>query len=369
MAAEQDDNKQHEPSQKKLDDARKKGEIPKSNDISVAVSYAGFLLVAATFGGGSVSGLGGVGLSFIDPVRGFRAAFIDRMTVPPSFDLLAQLGRLVLPALLLPAIAVLASLLFLRALVFVPDKLRPRFSRISPLSNAKNKFGRSGLFEFCKSAAKLVLISGIMAMFLWRNAEQLVGATMLPHLAVATRLGRLAVEFLSILVVLFGLIGAIDHFWQVAEHRRRNRMSQKELRDEIRESEGDPHMKQSRRRRAQEIALNSMLSEVPAAAVVVVNPEHYAVALKWETSFSGAPICVAKGVDEIAARIREIASENGVPIHRDPPFARELHATTDPGDEIRPEHYRAAAAAIRFAERMRKIARGKMTERTDAKPR
>ncbi|NCM97925.1 MAG: flagellar biosynthesis protein FlhB, partial [Rhodobacterales bacterium] len=131
----------------------------------------------------------------------------------------------------------------------------------------------------------------------------------------------------------------------------------KEMMDENKDSEGDPHTKAARRQRGYDIATNRMLEDVPQADVIVVNPTHYAVALKWDRAARRAPVCVAKGVDEIAARIRERAAAAGVPIHRDPPTARALHASVEIGQEIRPDQYRAVAAAIRFAEAMRKRAR------------
>ena len=130
-------------------------------------------------------------------------------------------------------------------------------------------------------------------------------------------------------------------------------MSFQDLKDETKRTEGDPHMKQSRQQRGREIAMNRMLLDVPKADVIIVNPTHYAVALKWSRAPGSAPICVAKGVDEIAKRIREAAVEHQVPIHSDPPTARALHATVDIGDEIEPEHYQAVAAAIRFADALR----------------
>ena len=150
------------------------------------------------------------------------------------------------------------------------------------------------------------------------------------------------------------VIAALDLAWVNFDHRRKLKMTLQELRDETKESEGDPAVKAKRRRRATEIATNRMLADVPRADVVVVNPTHYAVALAWTRKRGSAPRCVAKGTDEIAARIREIAGESGIPIHRDPPTARTLHATVDIGQEIPPELYRAVAAAIRFAEDMRR---------------
>ncbi len=135
---------------------------------------------------------------------------------------------------------------------------------------------------------------------------------------------------------------------------RKNRMSDKEIRDEMKDAEGDPHMKQQRRQRGQEIAMNQMLSDVPKADVIVVNPTHYAVALQWSRNQGEAPVVTAKGVDEVARRIREIAHESAIPIHRDPPTARALHASVEIGSEIAPDHYRAVAAAIRFADMIRR---------------
>jgi len=158
-----------------------------------------------------------------------------------------------------------------------------------------------------------------------------------------------------VLVVITTLLfGGIDYFWQRMQHLRRNRMSRKDLTEEMKDSEGDPHVKQQRRQRGQEIATNRMLRDVVQADVVVVNPTHYAVALKWSRKGRTAPICVAKGVDEVAARIRAKAAEAGVPLQSDPPTARAIYATVEIGQQIRPEHYRAVAAAIRFAESMRK---------------
>ena len=163
--------------------------------------------------------------------------------------------------------------------------------------------------------------------------------------------------FLGIVLALSLAIGGLDYGWQRLSHTRRNRMSRQEVLDEHKSTEGDPHMKQQRRQRGMEIAMNQMLADVPKADVVIVNPTHYAVALAWDRAAGGAPVCVAKGVDEIAARIREAAARAGVPLHSDPPTARTLHASVEIGARIHPDHYRAVAAAIRFADTLRKKAK------------
>jgi len=155
------------------------------------------------------------------------------------------------------------------------------------------------------------------------------------------------------------LMLGIDVVWQRFDHARRLRMSFQELREENRQSEGDPHVKAQRRNRAEAIATNRMLLDVPKADVVIVNPTHVAVALRWSRAKGSAPVCVAKGEDAVALRIREVAETAGVPLHADPPTARALHAAVPVGREIAPEHYRTVAAAIRFSERMRAAARAR----------
>ena len=183
--------------------------------------------------------------------------------------------------------------------------------------------------------------------------DEILGSIYASDSQVLAEMGRLSRDFL---IFVFGIslaVGGIDFLWQSAEHIRKNRMSRKEITDEAKESDGDPHLKQQRRQRGYEIATNQMLSEVPDATVVIVNPTHYAVALRWERGQGKVPICIAKGVDEIAARIRETASENGVPIFRDPPTARQLFASVELGAPIERDQIRAVAAAIRFADLVR----------------
>ena len=160
-------------------------------------------------------------------------------------------------------------------------------------------------------------------------------------------------------VILSALIGTLDFAFQIRDHARKNKMSYQEMKDEIKESEGDLGFKSARRQRGQEIAMNTMLADAAEADVIIVNPTHYAVALKWSRMKGEAPICVAKGVDIVAARIREVANENSVPIHSDPPTARAIFASVNLGDQILPDHYKPVASAIRFAEAIRRKAKSR----------
>ncbi len=352
----EDDDKQFEPTQKKLDDARKKGEVAKSTDLNTAASYSGILLVAVAMGAIMTSSFGQLLANMLENSDQISDVFFNDSAQATSGGVIQILLTSVGPWFLIPGLLVLLTILAQRSFIVAPDKLIPKLSRISPVSNAKNKFGRSGLFEFGKSFFKLLIYSIVLAMFLKTKLPEILGTVHLSPAMVTSVLLRLVVEFLSIVLIIALAIGAVDFLFQKAEHTRRNMMSRKEMTDEAKQSEGDPHMKQQRRQKGYAIAMNQMLADVPDADVIIVNPEHYAVALKWDRKSGAAPSCVAKGVDEIAARIRETAAEAGVPIHRDPPTARTLFATVEIGQEIRPEHYHAVAAAIRFAEKLRNLA-------------
>lgn len=359
--ADEDDSgeKPFEATPRKLEEARRRGEFPISQDLITASVYLGVLLVFLLFGAAIVE-TGGTALR----------ALLERPDMLAD-RVFAEGGRLALSGLAvallvsagawlgLPVLMAFAGAAVQQALVFAPEKLKPKLSRISPISNAKQKYGADGLFNFAKSFVKLTIYSIVLALIGWSRMDEILISPLLPLDRALALLADLALQFLLVACAIMLTISMIDYLWQRAQFLRKQRMSLKELRDETKETEGDPHTKQARRQRGYEIATTRMLADVPGADVVVVNPEHYAVALTWQRTRGTAPVCVAKGVDEIAARIRETAIEHGVPIYRDPPTARALFAVMELGREIPVEHYPAIAAAIRFADRMREKAKGR----------
>lgn len=350
--------KEFEPTEKRLADARERGEVPRSPELTTAASYAGLLIAGIALGPAALIKIGGVGTVLLDQPDQLAALFRAGATAPVG-GLIAAVLTGAAPFFAIPVVLVIAALVAQRAVTVTPDKLKPKLSRISPIAGAKNKFGRSGLFEFAKSLVKLILVSAILGLFLSTRMPTILGTMALAPGQSAALLLQLLLEFLFMVLLLSAVMGAIDYLWQRQEHLRKNRMSRKDLQDEAKQSEGDPHMKQARRQRGYEIAMNKMLAEVPQADVVIVNPTHFAVALKWDRNSGRAPHCLAKGTDEIAARIREAAQTAGVPIQRDPPTARALHATVEIGQEIPRDLYRPVAAAIRFAEAMRAKAKAR----------
>ncbi len=350
-----DVEREHAPTQKRLDDARAKGEIPRSPDLASAAAYGGFLVAAITVGPQSLQSLGAEAAVLLDQADRLAPLMLNGGASLMA-GVMGNVAIAMLPFFLFPAIGALLALVAQRAIIFTPEKLSPKLNRISPIAAVKQRLGREGLFEFAKSMVKMVLVAAILFQFLRLNAGDVLASLHLtPAIGTALML-RQTTEFLALVFVLALTMGGLDYLWQRAQHIRQNRMSRQDLIDEQKGAEGDPHVKAIRRQRGQEIAMNRMLLDVPKADVVIVNPTHYAVALRWSRGAGRAPVCVAKGVDAVAARIREKAAEAGVPIHRDPPTARELFAAVEIGAEIRPEHYRAVAVSIRFAEAMRKRA-------------
>ncbi|MBA84286.1 EscU/YscU/HrcU family type III secretion system export apparatus switch protein [Thalassobius sp. S69A] len=357
MSAEDDSEKSHEPSQRKLDEAKKKGEIARSTDVTTAAAYGGLLLALLIAGAEGARHFGTTMMLLLsqadaisqDMLSGGAHRLTSWLIADTAFSIGAWFG--------LPAVAAIAAVAAQRAFLFTPSKLQPKLSRVSLISNAKNKFGISGLFEFFKSFLKLSIYSVLLGFFLWAQFPRVSESVQYDPGGIAVLLGELAIQFVLIVVLIMAVFGGIDYFWQRHRHLVKHRMSHKELRDEHKEAEGDPHLKQERRSRAQQVASRQTVAEVKESDVVIVNPTHYSVALKWSRKPGEAPVCAAKGVDALALQIREIARENGIPVYSDPPTARALYAKLEPGDQIHEEHFRAVAVAIRFSEEMREKAR------------
>lgn len=361
MSGQDDESdKSFDPTPQKLLEARKKGEVAKSVDLYTAAAYAGLTLTLVAVGSQSLSSFGESMMTLLDQSADLADALFTGGPSPVMGGIFLSTTVALAPIFALPALAVLVAVLAQRAFVVAPSKLQPKLSRISLIQNAKQKFGRSGFFEFGKSFVKLILYSACLTLFLVARLPDMIGIMHASPGIVVILLAEMCVAFMFVVVIISTLLGGVDAVWQHHEHIRKNRMSRKEIMDETKNSEGDPHLKQERRARAQAISTQQMMADVPMADVIVVNPTHYAVALKWSRQAGTAPICVAKGVDETALRIREVAHQSAVPIHSDPPTARTLHAVTKIGEEIHPDHYAAVAAAIRFADKMRALARDRM---------
>lgn len=352
MSEQDKDDQQFEASPQKLQRARDQGDIPRSTEANTALMYLGAWLA-----------VGGVSLWALRTgwAMAARAMGAEGWSTGGSTALAVSLGQfasLAVAAMIgLPAAVIILGLIAQRGIVFSAKKIAPDIKKINPFRNAKQKFGKSGLTTFAVSASKALFV-GLGGYVLFRAlAVTLTTAGAAGPNRWVAYLGETLGRVMLLALVLSVAFGALDYLLKWREHLTKNRMTRREVEDEHKESEGDPHLKQARRQKAIDIAMSQMLADVETADVIIVNPTHYAVALKWSRGSGRAPVCVAKGVDEIAARIRERAGQHKVPIWSDPPCARALHATVDIGREILPDHYRAVATAIRFAEKMRARAR------------
>lgn len=352
-----DAEKSLEPTQRRLEEMRRDGDIARSAELTSAAALGGFALIFALGGGALALHVGEIGTSLLGQADRLAPRLLTGSAALTN-DLLGQLALILLPVFGLPLVLIFASAFGQRGLIVVPSRIAPKWSRISPIGGAKAHFGREGLVAFLRNLAKSGAVLLALGLVLWPVLPDLLARHDLSGGAAGLWMAQLALKLLVIAAVLAVVFGGLDFGWQWWLHRQRAMMTREEMKSEMKDSEGDPHLKSHRRQRAQEIALNSMLADVRTADVVVVNPTHYAVALKWKRSDKRPPVVVAKGVDDIAARIRERAAEAGVPIFSDPPTARALHATVEIGKTIRPDHYKAVAAAIRFSELMRRRARG-----------
>lgn len=355
--------KSHEPTQKRLDDARRKGDVAKSDEVAVAAAYLGLLLALAAAGAGMAAGAGGALSAFLANADRLSGVILGPGGRGVALALLGEAALAIAPLFLLPLAGAALALIAQRAIVVAPPNLAPKLSRVSPITALGQRFGPTGLMEFAKRMVKMTAVTIAAGWLLLGEIDAVVGTVRAAPAAAVTLMMDLVARLLVVVTVLAAAIAALDLIWVRYDHRRKLRMTLQELRDETKESEGDPYLKQKRRQRATDIATNRMLTDVPKADVVIVNPTHYAVALAWSRKKGSAPHCVAKGADELAMTIREIAGEAGVPIQRDPPTARALHAGLEIGQEIPPEMYRAVAAAIRFAEQMRARARERTGQR------
>ena len=346
--SEDKDDKQFDPTDARLQRAREKGDIPRSTELNVTLMYLGAVLAFTLGAGVAVRQWISMATRALGS-EGWRDMGVAR-------DLAGYAGAATLGLAALIAGAIVLGLVASRGIAVAPEKLAPDIKRINPVGNFKQKFGASGLMTFAISVGKAAVVC-VGGWFLFAALLGRIAGSAMTGGQWIGGLGLILWQVLALGFVVSIVFTVPDMLWKWFEHRKRNRMSRKEMEDEFKDSEGDPHLKSARRQRAVDIVTGQMIADVAKADVVIVNPTHYAVALQWSRGSGRAPVCLAKGVDEIAARIREKAGEHAVPLWSDPPTARAIHAQVKVGEEIRREHFAAVAAAIRFAEKMREKAR------------
>ncbi|GLR98318.1 MULTISPECIES: flagellar biosynthesis protein FlhB [Bradyrhizobium] len=352
MAEDNDPESQTEdPTQKRLDDALERGDVAKSQEINTWFMMAGGTLVVSTFSGSVGSGL-------LTPMRNLLAnSWMIKTDGKALLALMQQIEFVVLAAvgvpLLMLMLAAIAGNMLQHRLVWSAESLKPKFNKISPGAGFKRIFGKQAAANFLKGVGKLVLLGAVMTMILWPERHRMEAMVRLDPAGMLGATTSMTIHLLGAVVAALAIVAIADYFFQYRSWFQRQKMSLQEIKEEFKQSEGDPHIKGKIRQLRQQRAKKRMMAAVPKASVIITNPTHYSVALSYERGMS-APICVAKGVDNLAFKIREIAREHDIPIVENVPLARALYATVDIDQEIPTEHYHAVAEVIGYVMRLKR---------------
>ncbi|MHC2629434.1 flagellar biosynthetic protein FlhB [Bradyrhizobium liaoningense] len=352
MAEDNDPESQTEdPTQKRLDDALERGDVAKSQEINTWFMMAGGTLVVSTFSGSVGSGL-------LTPMRNLLAnSWMIKTDGKALLALMQQIEFVVLAAvgvpLLMLMLAAIAGNMLQHRLVWSAESLKPKFNKISLGAGFKRIFGKQAAANFLKGVGKLVLLGAVMTMILWPERHRMEAMVRLDPAGMLGATTSMTIHLLGAVVAALAIVAIADYFFQYRSWFQRQKMSLQEIKEEFKQSEGDPHIKGKIRQLRQQRAKKRMMAAVPKASVIITNPTHYSVALSYERGMS-APICVAKGVDNLAFKIREIAREHDIPIVENVPLARALYATVDIDQEIPTEHYHAVAEVIGYVMRLKR---------------
>ncbi len=352
MAEEADNSdKTEDPTQKRLDEALERGDVVKSQEVNTWFVIAGATLVLIQFAGGMSDGL-------TTTMRGLLAnAHSIRMDGPSLPSLFQKIGLEMLAAVAVPflvlTVAAFVGNIVQHRLVWSYDALTPKFSKISPMAGMKRLFSKQALVNLAKGLVKIVLIGSVLTGMLWPEWGRLEGLELTDPAAILPLTYTLAVKLMTAVAAMLAAVAAADYLFQFRDWYARQKMSLQEIKEEYRQNEGDPVIKGKMKQLRNTKQRRRMMQKVPKAAVIITNPTHYAIALEYERGME-APICVAKGMDAVALKIREIGAKHSVPIVENPPLARALHATVEIDEPIPPEHYKAVAEVIGYVMKLRR---------------
>lgn len=352
MAEEQDDSqKTEEPTQRKLEQAREKGQIAKSQEVNHWFIILAFSLTLAIFAPYTARGI-------MDSLQPFMAKAHELPVAGPGLgDLLIEACLGIAAALALPfAITVAAALAagFLQSgFLVTTEQIKPKLEKISLVKGAKRLFSARALMEFAKGILKLTIVATVVFLLVWPERDRIPRLNELTIPEILDTLRWLGLKVVSGVLAVMTVVAVLDFTFQKYQHHKQMRMSRQEVKDEYKQTEGDPQIKQKLKQLRMEKSRKRMMAAVPEADVVVTNPTHFAVALAYEHGRMAAPKVVAKGADLVARRIREVAEANDVPVVQNAPVARALHAAVEVDEEIPPEHYKAVAEIIGYVMRLK----------------
>ncbi|HPF77820.1 MAG TPA: flagellar biosynthesis protein FlhB [Alphaproteobacteria bacterium] len=341
-----DSQKTEEPTPKKLEESRKKGQVALSREVNNWVMLLTGTIVVLIIGPSSMAHLKNHMQSYIE-----KAHLMP--SIPGGFGFVlgdsfwSVLGILTLPLVIFMIAAFLAPFLQIGPL-FSGETIKPDISKISPMKGFQRLFSMRSIMEFIKGLVKIGVIGAVGVILLrpfYGEVDHMVG---LPIPMMLDELQSLVLRLMTGILVVLLVVAVIDLVYQRYEHYKKMRMTKQELKDEYKQTEGDPHVRAKLRQLRQEKARARMMQAVPKADVVITNPTHYSLALQYDPDTMDAPVLLAKGVDDVAMRIREVAKEHDIPLYENKPLARALYDTVEIDQMIPPEHYRAVAEVISY---------------------
>src|ERR1700704_3325390 len=343
--ADDNNDKTEDPTQKRLDDAHARGDVAKSQEVNTWFVIAGATLVLSAFSGSMGGGI-------LMPLRNLVAnSWMIRTDGQSLLSLVQNLEVALIAAigvpLLMLMLAAIAGNMIQHRLVWSGESLKPKFSKVSPGAGFKRVFGKQALANFAKGVFKVVALGAVMTAVLWPERHRLEAFVRFDPAAIMGVTTGLTVHLMGAVVAMLAAVAIADYLFQYRQWFERQKMSLQEMKEEFKQSEGDPHVKGRIRQLRMARAKKRMIAAVPKASVIITNPTHYSVALAYDRGMP-APVCVAKGADLVAMKIREVAREHDIPIVENVALARALYATVEIDDEIPVEHYHAVAEIIGY---------------------
>ncbi len=345
--------KTEEPSAKKLEDAHKKGDVAKSQEVTTWFMILGAAIIFALMAPSTSATLMGILKTIIANAEQYEVggdgflSFVTALTWSVMAVILLPLG--------LMAFAAIAANLIQHKPVLSLDPIKPKWSKVSPLSGFKRLFSMESLVNFTKGIMKLTIVGVVIFLVTWPERDRLETIITLEPNFILGVFFELAIKIFIATLAIVTIIAFADYLYQRHKWWEKQKMTIKEVRDEYKQMEGDPQIKSRIRQLRQQRAQKRMMSAVPDATVVITNPTHYAIALKYDEN-TNAPICLAKGADNIALKIREVAKTNDIPIVENPPLARALFASVEIDEAIPSEHFKAVASVIGYVMRLKQNA-------------
>ena len=352
MSDNDEASKTEEPTAKRLEDQKKKGNVANSQEVKHAFSLLAMLIIIMSLAPSAMTGMKvtlesfiGEGYNFPMDGRGI-SAIMEEMAANIATALFLVMGVLI--------VAAIVSVRVQHEILWAPEKLKPKFEKLNPINGLKQKFKMSTVVEFVKSLFKLILVGTVVTIIVMLHFDEFDLLMQLEPVALMAWIQDVSVQIIGACLALVLIMALADFSFQKYDFMKKQRMTKSEVKDEQRQTDGDPEVKKKIAQLRFQRAAERMMQAVPDATVVVANPTHYAVALKYEQGGEmNAPVCVAKGIDEVALRIRSVAEENDVPVVENVPLARALHATVELDQEVPQEQYKAVAEVIGYVMRMK----------------